>query len=259
LTGAVNPSGKLAESFPIKLADNPTFGTFNASPLTETYHDDIFVGYRYYDLKQRAVRFPFGYGLSYTHFSYHDLTVTDKDQSVEVSYQITNDGDVAGQETSQIYVANHASLVEMPVKELRDFAKTELAAGETKTITRTLPRRAFSWYNAETSNWQMDDGDYTIFVGRSSRDLDLHQDVTLAWNPQSGAPVTPDTYIGAIMARPDLRAALEETDMAKSFDALAGNDTNSEMMKNMPLRSAIMVGVSVDQLNAFLKLANQVK
>lgn len=257
LTGAVNPSGKLAESFPLKLADNPTFGTFNASPLTETYHDDIFVGYRYYDLKQRAVRFPFGYGLSYTHFSYHDLTVTDRDQSVEVSYQITNDGDVAGQEISQVYVANHASQVEMPVKELRDFAKTTLAAGETKTVTRTLPRRAFSWYNADTSNWQMDDGRYTILVGRSSRDLDLHQDITLAWNPQTTAPITTNTYIGAVMSRPELRSALEATGIAKNFDALAGDDTNSEMMKNMPLRSAIMIGVSTEQLDAFLKLANQ--
>lgn len=256
LTGTVNPSGKLAETFPIQLADNPTFGTFNASPLVENYHDDIFVGYRYYDLKQRAVRFPFGYGLSYTHFSYHNLSVTVQDQSVQVSYQITNDGDLAGKEISQIYVSNQASQVEMPTKELRDFDKTELAAGETKTITRNLSRRAFSWYNPETSNWQMDDGRYTILVGKSSRELVLTQDITLNWNPATGANVTANTYIGDVMNRPELRHALEQTGMAKSFDQLANDDTNSEMMKNMPLRSAIMVGVSVDQLNEFLKLAN---
>ncbi|MBU7540176.1 glycoside hydrolase family 3 C-terminal domain-containing protein, partial [Levilactobacillus brevis] len=259
LTGAVNPSGKLAESFPFKLADNPTYGTFNASPLTEDYHEDIFVGYRYYDLKQRAVRYPFGFGLSYTHFSYHDLKVTVQDQQVTLRYQLTNDGPVDGQEISQIYVANHASHIEVPRRELRDFVKTALCSGETKTITRILTRRDFSWYNARTASWQMDDGNYTISVGQSSRQLNLSQDISLTWNPKHLAPITANTYIGDIMARPDLRPALEQTKMATSLDQLANDDTNSELMKNMPLRAAIMVGIDASQLKEFLRLANQIQ
>ncbi|KIR09133.1 glycosyl hydrolase family 3 [Levilactobacillus brevis] len=259
LTGAVNPSGKLAESFPFKLADNPTYGTFNASPLTEDYHEDIFVGYRYYDLKQWAVRYPFGFGLSYTHFNYHDLTVTVQDQQVTLRYQLTNDGPVDGQEISQIYVANHASHIEVPRRELRDFVKTALRSGETKTITRILTRRDFSWYNARTASWQMDDGNYTISVGQSSRQLNLSQDISLTWNPKHLAPITANTYIGDIMARPDLRPALEQTKMATSLDQLANDDTNSELMKNMPLRAAIMVGIDASQLTEFLRLANQIQ
>lgn len=102
LTGAVNPSGKLAETFPIRLSDTPTYGTFTVSRREENYHEGIFVGYRYYDVKDRDVNYPFGHGLSYTSFKYDDLVIDSDSQKVQVTFNVTNTGDLAGQEAVTI-------------------------------------------------------------------------------------------------------------------------------------------------------------
>lgn len=219
LTGKVNPSGKLSETFPLRLQDNPTYGTFGKDHDQEDYHEGIFVGYRYYDLHEMTVLFPFGHGLSYTSFEYHNLVVQEGTDEVNVSLQVTNTGDVAGKEVVQLYVANHVSRVEMPVKELRDFAKVSLQPGETKTVVMKLSRRAFSWYNVNNEQWEADNGRYEIMLGSSSRDIRLTADFELTIGVDPLGEVTDDTYIGEVWNsnNPKIQEALEKSGL---YDAL---------------------------------------
>lgn len=258
LNGTVNPNGHLAETFPLRVEDTPAYGTFNANRDEENYREGIFMGYRYYDTKKVPVLFPFGYGLSYTTFAYRDLSVTElPNQQVAVQLTITNTGMRSGQATPQIYVANHASQIEKPTKELRDFAKVTLQAGESQTVTMTLPQRAFSWYNAQTQSWQSDTGEYEILVGQSVDDIVLRQALMLSWGNQDTRPVTRDTYFSDIISRKDLTIALEESGLDKLLATLSESSENAQLLENIPLRSAVMLGASNDQITQFMQLANR--
>lgn len=258
LNGTVNPNGHLAETFPLRVEDTPAYGTFNANRDEENYREGIFMGYRYYDTKKVPVLFPFGYGLSYTTFAYRDLSVTElPNQQVAVQLTITNTGTRSGQATPQIYVANHASQIEKPTKELRDFAKVNLQAGESQTVTMTLPQRAFSWYNAQTQSWQSDTGEYEILVGQSVDDIVLRQALMLSWGNQDTRPVTRDTYFSDIISRKDLTIALEESGLDKLLATLSESSENAQLLENIPLRSAVMLGASNDQITQFMQLANR--
>lgn len=184
LTGKVNPSGKLAETFPLRLEDSPSFLNFPGSRNEVSYSEGIFIGYRYYDKKKMEVLFPFGYGLSYTSFRYDNLTVsgngTAKDtDEITVSVDITNIGDTAGKEIVQLYVKNYIGLENRPEKELRDFAKVFLQPGETKTVTFVLNKRSFAYYNETAGDWFVESGEYTICIGASSRDLRLSESIKI--------------------------------------------------------------------------------
>ncbi len=258
LSGGVNPSGKLAESFPLRLADTPTYGTFDAEKDDENYREGVFVGYRYYDMKQQPVLFPFGFGLSYTSFSYQDLQVRQTgDQSIEVQFAVTNTGSRSGQEIVQVYVANHASQIEKPAKELREFEKVRLEPGETKTVVLKLSRRAFSWYNAQTGAWQVDNGQYMIQVGASSADIKLQEAIELDWTATKPLEVTENTYFADVMMRPELSSALQASGLDKLLKSLQDSSDNAQLLKNIPLRSAIMLGATNDQVQKFIKLANR--
>ena len=150
LYGIVNPSGKLAETIPVKLADNPSYLNFGGGDKVE-YREGVFVGYRYYDTKQMEVAYPFGYGLSYTTFAYSNLQIsntnpTEKD-TITVSVDVTNTGSIAGKEIVQLYVKDMTASTTRPEKELKGFEKVQLAPGETKTVTMELDKRSFAWYN----------------------------------------------------------------------------------------------------------------
>jgi beta-glucosidase len=209
LTGRVNPSGKLAESFPLRLEDNPSYLNFPGSRDTVSYSEGIFIGYRYYDKKKLDVLFPFGYGLSYTSFSYSNLKITtvsvpDTDASgaatldtgttaelqkcsihskscsaaldtdtITVSCDVTNTGAVAGKEIVQLYVKNFIGMENRPEKELKDFTKIALQPGETKTVTFTLNYRSFAYFNETARDWFVESGLYHILIGASSRDIRL--------------------------------------------------------------------------------------
>lgn len=261
LTGVVNPSGKLAETFPLRIEDTPAYGTFNASLTDENYREGMLVGYRYYDTKKQPVLFPFGYGLSYTNFAYRDLQVTEQSgQKVLVTVNVTNTGDVAGQEVVQVYVANHASRIEKPAKELRAFDKVELAPGETKSVSLKLDRRAFSWYNPETSAWTVDNGDYDVIIGQSSMVAEASQTITLAWATEQHATVDSETYFADILKRDDLKEAITASGMDKVLALIQGDDAQSEnaqLLENIPLRSAAMFGADDQMIQRFIKLANQ--
>lgn len=256
LTGKVNPSGKLSESFPLRLEDNPTYGTFAKDHDEEDYHEGIFVGYRYYDLHDMPVRFPFGHGLSYTTFAYSDLQIKEGSDNVTVNFTITNSGDVAGKEVAQVYVANHVSRVVMPVKELRDFTKVELQPGESKEVSLTLPRRAFSFYNVKKQQWEADNGEYELMVGSSSRDIRLSAkfELTIGVNPLG--EITGDTYIGDVWndKDPHVQSALHESGLYDILKPMMEDEKWVAISANMPLRSLAATGVDEQTRAKFMKL-----
>lgn len=191
LFGDATPCGKLAETFPLHLEDNPSYLNFPGNREKVCYQEGIFIGYRYYDKKKMDVLFPFGYGLSYTDFTYSNMKVTvngknaaDVDviketDEIVVTADITNTGNCDGAEIVQLYIKNPVVYEIRPEKELRDFAKVFLKAGETKTVTFTLNARAFSYYETRIHDWYAESGDYKILLASSSRDIRLQDTVSI--------------------------------------------------------------------------------
>lgn len=238
LFGRVNPSGKLPETFPLRLEDNPSYLSYIGEGDMVEYREGIFVGYRYYDKKKMDVLFPFGHGLSYTTFAYANLR-TDKEQMkdtdvMKVSVDVTNTGKMTGKEVVQLYVADKESTVIRPVKELRDFVKVELEPGETKTVTFTLDKRAFAYYSVRIHDWHVESGTFDILIGKSSREIvkDL---------------LKLDIFGGE---KPE-----QETDAAS--EAIS-EDMNAAMAKFMPLRGAVSFGgnVSMGDIQAIVDKLN---
>ena len=184
LFGAVNPSGKLAETLPIKLSDNPSYLYYLGERDVTEYREGIFVGYRYYDTKEMEVLFPFGHGLSYTTFEYSNLKLSAKEiddtQKLTVSVDVTNIGDRSGKEVVQVYISQTEKddrLIRAN-QELKDFAKISLEPKETKTVTFELDKSAFAYYNTELSDWHVLTADYEVAVSSSSRsDYPLYAEV----------------------------------------------------------------------------------
>ncbi|MFA5450219.1 MAG: glycoside hydrolase family 3 C-terminal domain-containing protein, partial [Clostridia bacterium] len=181
LFGRVNPSGKLAETYPLQLSDvlsTNYFGKYIAE-----YRESIYVGYRYFDTANKPVLFPFGHGLSYTAFEYSNLTlsaekITDND-TLEISFDVKNIGQYEGKEVVQVYVNDIKSTIFMSDKQLKAFEKISLKAGETKTVTIELDARSFAFYNIKTKSWTAEEGEFDILVGSSSRDIRLDKRVYL--------------------------------------------------------------------------------
>lgn len=190
LYGNVNPSGKLAETLPIKLEDNPSYLNFGDGDKVE-YSEGIFVGYRYYDKKKMEVAFPFGYGLSYTTFEYSNVK-TDKDtltegETLQVSVDVTNTGDKFGKEIVQLYVADKTEAIRRPEKELKGFEKVALNPGETKRVTFTVDKRSLAWYNTEIQDWYAASGAYELLIAASSQDVRLTK--TIQWKSTQVLPL----------------------------------------------------------------------
>ena len=177
--GDVNPSGKLAEPFPLSLEQSPATPNFPGGSATVAYAESIYVGYRYFETAGEAVLFPFGHGLSYTSFTYSDLTVTPDNGGFGVDFRISNTGKVRGKETAQIYLGQEGSTVFRPEKELKGFIKIYLAPGETKEIRVSLDRRTFSVWDPGKPGWSVESGTYQIMVGASSRDIRLRGEVII--------------------------------------------------------------------------------
>lgn len=177
LTGKANPCGKLAETYPVCLKDTPTSFRYPDSKEDVQYRESIFIGYRYYDKVERNVRFPFGFGLSYTSFEYSDIKLKKKNltkgEGAKVTFTIKNTGDVAGSEIAQVYVAKPESKTFRAPKELKGFVKIHLDPGEEKKVTVELDDRAFTFWNTATEDWCVESGEYKILVGASSRDIRL--------------------------------------------------------------------------------------
>ena len=231
LYGMVNPSAKLAETFPIKLEDNPSYLYFTGEGNRTEYREGVYVGYRYYDKKKMDVLFPFGHGLSYTSFEYSNLKL-DKEamkdtEELKVSVDVTNTGAVAGKEVVQLYVkAFDTEFVLRPVKELRGYEKIELAPGETKTVSFTLGKRAFAYYNTEISDWFVESGEYEILVGASSRDIRQCAKINVEGTVRRILDITTDTMFGDLQRYPEL--ADKANAIIEEFYSLFSEDENSE-------------------------------
>ncbi|MDE6921158.1 MAG: glycoside hydrolase family 3 C-terminal domain-containing protein [Lachnospiraceae bacterium] len=276
LFGKVNPSGKLAETLPCKLSDNPSYLTFGNGEAVE-YNEGLFVGYRYYDKKEMPVAFPFGYGLSYTTFVYSNLTVSQSEISdsdtITVTVDVTNTGSAEGKEIVQLYIHDLTDAVQRPLKELKGFDKVSLMPGETKTASFTLDYRSFAWYHTGIQDWYAKTGDYEILIGASSRDIHLTQKVHLNTEKKLPLNVHMNTTLGELLS--DERTIPFGLDFKNRMDAFFGAPTdtpdidsssskeaisdamNNAMIASMPLRNVLTFGlVSKEDLQKILDKIN---
>ena len=254
LYGKVNPSGHLAETFPLKLQDNPSYLYYVGEGNKVEYREGVFVGYRYYDTKEMDVLFPFGHGLSYTTFAYSnmklDKTEMNDTETLTVQVDVTNTGDRFGKEVVQLYVMPPKGNVIRPVKELKGFEKIGLHPGETKTVTFTLGKRAFAYYDTDLHAWNVESGSYRIALGQSSRNILANQEVQVHSTTQKRPELTMDTMFGDIMTIPGAKEVMAEVMGAISvFDGMQGDslgegtgDMMEAMMRYMPLRGLTAFG-----------------
>ena len=175
LAGKVNPCGKLAETWPLAYADIPSAAGFATRRKTVEYREGLYIGYRYFTTAEKAVRFPFGYGMSYTTFAYSDMAADEQG----VSLTVTNTGSVAGTEIVQLYVAKKSSELFRPAKELKGFARVTLAPGEKQRITIMLDDKAFRFWNVKANRWEIEGGEYELLVGASVEDIRLCEKISV--------------------------------------------------------------------------------
>lgn len=215
LTGAVNPSGHLAETFPHRLQDNPSYLNFPGDPQSVEYGEGIFIGYRAYDKCEQDVAFPFGYGLSYTSFEYSGVTVevsgsaADGTLSARVGVDVTNTGAVAGADVVQIYVRDPESSATRPVRELKGFARIELDPGQTGHVDVELDQRAFSYWSTGLHKWVVEAGEFDIEVGQDSRTIAASQSITVD-APPVATPLNENSTLAEWFADPLGKKILEE-------------------------------------------------
>jgi beta-glucosidase len=206
LFGVVNPSGKLAETFPRRLEDTPAVLNYPGENGAVRYGEGMYIGYRYYDVKDLDVLYPFGYGVSYTSYAYSNLRVSaqafrDVD-GLTVSVDVTNTGEVAGKEIVQLYVHDETARLSRPDKELKGFAKVALQPGETQTVTIELDARAFAYYDPAYHQWVTESGSFEILVGRSAADICLKASVEMESTQILPSILGPDSTVGEWMADP---------------------------------------------------------
>ena len=178
LFGLKNPSGRLAETWPIKYSDIP-FGEEYAKAAQDVYKESIYVGYRYYLTANKEVRFPFGYGLSYTTFDYSNLKVEQKENELVVTLAVTNTGALEGNEVIQIYVASPRENVHRPIRELKGFNKVNLKPNETKTVTVIINKEELKFWDIKQNRFVLEDGSYLVQVGKNSNEIVLEEKVTI--------------------------------------------------------------------------------
>ena len=276
LYGDVNPSGHLPETFPVKLSDNPSYLYYGGEGNEADYREGIFVGYRYYDKKDMEVLFPFGYGLSYTTFSYSNLRlsaaeITDQD-TLTATVTVTNTGKLAGKTVVQLYVGDKVSTVLRPVRELKGFEKVELQPGESKEVSFVLDKRAFAYWNTDLGDWHVETGEFTIEVGQSSRDIDVCGTVTVNSTVRLKKHYTMDSIYMDILADPKAAKVIEPLlngiKNALAPDSDDASDASKEaineemglaMIQYMPLRGAMSFGADItqEQMDAMLEEMNR--
>ncbi len=275
LFGEANPCGKLPETFPLKLEDNPSYLFYGGEKDIAEYREGVFVGYRYYDKKKIDVLFPFGFGLSYTTFAYSNLRV-DKDEmddtdTLTVSVDVINTGSVFGKEIIELYVADKVSTMIRPEKELKGFEKVGLMPKETKTVQFTLNKRAFAYWNKELHDWHVETGEFDILIGKSSRDIVLKKTVTVRSTVKLPVRYDRNSIFMDIMGDPRAKSALKPF-LDGIANALAPEDDASDtakeaisiemmeaMLQYMPLRAALSFGndqVSEEQIELLLDELN---
>jgi len=212
LFGIENPCGKLSETFPLKLCDTPAYLNWPGETGKVHYGEGLFIGYRYYDAREVPVLFPFGYGLSYTQFSYSNprvsATTLRLEDGLTVTVDVTNTGSYAGKEIIQVYVHDQQSGLVRPPKELKGFAKVELQPGETKPVSITLDFRAFAFYHPRYKQWIAEDGDFDILIAASAADVRHTVRVTLQSGQTLPCLLDKESTVREWMADPRGKAVL---------------------------------------------------
>ena len=251
ILGEVNPSGKLSESYPLKYEDCSSAPYFPARERSVEYREGLFVGYRYYCTAKMPVLFPFGYGLSYTTFSYGDLKVTDK----KAVFTLTNTGKVDGAEVAQLYVHAKNPSVYRPYKELKGFAKVFLKAGESKEVTIELDDKAFRYWNSASNRFEIDGGEYEIQIAASSADVRLAGSVTVKG---TDAPKCEDLAKLPSYAKGDIRAVSDaefrellghEIPSGRWSGTIQANDAIAQLYYAKSLKARLVWKIMTNMLN----------
>lgn len=269
LYGKVNPSGKLAETFPIKLSDNPAYLNFGDDEQT-IYHEGLFVGYRYYDQKEMKVAYPFGHGLSYTTFEYSNLRLSKQkihdNESINVFIDVKNTGNRKGKEIVQLYVSDRTHQVKRPIKELKQFTKVSLEPGESKTVCLSLDKRSFAYYNVTIKDWYVPSGKYQILIGASSQDIRCQTDLKIESTQQLPLHLHLNSTLGELLK--DTRSRQLGEDLKKRMDEHFGTPPSADkdegdamgdaIAQSMPIRNIIMFGLmSKEELLEQLQKLNE--
>ncbi len=266
--GKVNPSGKLAETFPVRLEDTPAFLNFPAEDGEVLYGERVFFGYRYYDKRKIVPLFPFGHGLSYTDFAYSNLEVSSEQFSdqdlLTVTVTVTNTGDVAGKEVVQLYVKEEEASVLRPEIELRGFDKLELAPAESKQVEFLLSARDFAFYSTRHGRWLAESGDFELLVGASSRDIRLRQRVTLQSTEKLNYQFSEYSFFREFWSNPELKPLLIEL-MPEWLGSQAGDGGPGEAVIQDFLQDQPMIKfphftlgeVNAEQIRAFIAECNE--
>ncbi|MBR4459304.1 MAG: glycoside hydrolase family 3 C-terminal domain-containing protein [Clostridia bacterium] len=257
LWGEVNPSARLPETMPVKLQDTPCYLSYGGEGNTAVYSEGIFVGYRYYTKKEMPVLFPFGYGMSYTTFAYDNLRLSagqiEDTDTVTVCVDVTNTGKVAGKEVVQLYVSDRESEVFRPVRELKGFDKIELQPGETRTVTFTLDKRSFAYWNTKIHDWHVETGVFDIQICKDADTVILSAPLTVESTVEIPETFTEDSITLDIRKNPKAMAILSGLlkgglsaifgdDKPETSDAASeavGDEMMEAMMAYMPLRGLI--------------------
>jgi len=268
LTGAVNPSGRLAETIPLRLADCPSYLNFPGEEGHVRYGEGVFVGYRGYDALDRPVAYPFGHGLSYCTFSYQHLRITctgaadTGDLAVTVRCTIANTGERSGQEVVQVYVGDPAAAVARPPRELRAFAKIGLEPGAEREVTFVLTARDLSYWSAVHRRWVLEPGEFRISVGASSRDIRLAQDITVEATPPAlplSGTSTLAEWLGDPAGGQALRDALGTGPDGRPAGIL-GSEELLAIIGNMPLGTLTAfpgLGVTEEMIGTLVTAMNE--
>jgi len=260
LFGEANPSGRLAETFPYRLEDNPSFLHFPGNGKRVLYGEDIFVGYRYYDAKKVPVRWAFGHGLSYTEFSYSNMKLSSAEMKdgdiLKVSIDVENTGKRAGSEVVQLYVSDKDSTVPRAVKELKGFAKVFLNPGEKKTVTMELCARDFAYYETKIHDWYTPSGTYEIQIGHASDEIREAAELTFTTDVLLPFTVDMTTTMGELMNHPktagkmmEYLEGISQGEEPKKEDGEVQLVT-PEIIAQMPLKSFLSVipGEAIEQM-----------
>ncbi|NHD15628.1 MULTISPECIES: glycoside hydrolase family 3 C-terminal domain-containing protein [unclassified Actinopolyspora] len=245
LYGDVNPSGRLTETVPMRLADTPAYLDFPGEHGHVRYGEGLFVGYRWYDARDFAVRFPFGHGLSYTSFAYSDLSLRAHEAGTTVRATITNTGQRAGREVVQVYTGVPDSAVTRPPRELKGFACVELQPGQQREVTIELPRHDLAHWDTRFGSWVVEGGEHTVEVGSSSRDIRLKGTVEVAGD-ETRAPLTLQSSLGELLRDPQARQVLQ-----RMVEQASGAEVLSTAL-NDPGLVSMMESFPLDRLPTFL-------
>ncbi len=261
LYGADDPSGRLAETIPLRLEDNPAYLDFPGEQLHVRYGEGVFVGYRWYDARRVPVRFPFGHGLSYTTMIFDDLGAFATAEGIDVYVTVSNTGQRAGRAVVQVYVGLAESAVARPPRELKGMATVALAAGAHQSVSVHIPRSELAYWDrmvigpgGAAGDWVVEGGDYLVEVGHSSRDIDDAMLVAVTGDPSTEI-LSLDSTLSELLAVPEGRAALlAHLRQSMGIDTL--DPTMEQLVGAIPLRRiAPMLGLDADGLRAMLPTA----